>query len=178
MNFIKYNRAAAWCALIVIILTAIPLGANLSVNRLEKSLIRIYEEDSPRYGSPRADLRRLADYGEQLSSIASAVLGEDASFRDEVDDLRRLGESDPLRQKEAADALFRAASMAYNRIIGTDGVSDSQKQSAIAYFYEMDSTRARLMNHEEFADAAVKYNRAVTSFPGLLSARSSVDIYK
>jgi hypothetical protein len=34
------------------------------------------------------------------------------------------------------------------------------------------------MNHEEFADAAVKYNRAVTSFPGLLSARSSVDIYK
>ena len=31
---------------------------------------------------------------------------------------------------------------------------------------------------EAYADAAVKYNRAVTSFPGLLSARSSVDIYK
>ena len=110
MNFIKYNRTVAWCVLIVIILAAIPLGANLSVARLEKSLVRIYEEDSPRYGSPRADLRRLADYSEQLCSIASAVLGEDASFRDEVEDLRRLGESDPLRQKEAAETAERAAS--------------------------------------------------------------------
>ena len=76
MKFLKYNRPLAWCTLIAIVISAIPLGANLSVSRLEKDLIRIYEEDSGRYGSPRADLRRLADYGEQLCSIASAVLGE------------------------------------------------------------------------------------------------------
>ena len=178
MKLLKYNRPLAWCVLIAIVIAAIPLGANLSVARLEGNLTRIYEEDSPRYGSPKADLRRLADYGEQLCAITSTVLGEDASFRGEVDDLRRLAESDPLRQKEAADALFRAASMAYNRIIGTAGVPDSQRQSAISCYYEIDSTRARLMNHKEYYAAAEKYNRAIRSFPGVLSARSPVDTYK
>lgn len=177
MNFIKHNRAAAWCALILIVLGSIPLGAHLSVARLEKSLVGIYEEDSPRYGSPRADLRRLGDYGEQLCSIADATLGADSELRKAVADLRRLAETDPLRQKEAADALYRDASLAYNRILNTDGVSDAQRQSAISYFYEIDSTRARLMHHEEYAAAAKKYNHAVTSFPGLLSTRDAVDIY-
>lgn len=178
MKLIKYNRPLAWCVLIAIVIAAIPLGANLSVSRLEKDLVRIYEEDSNRYGSPRADLRRLADYGEQLSAIASAVLGEDASFRDTVDTLRRLSESDPLRQKEEADALYSAAAMAYNRLLTAEGISESQKQSAISCFYEIDSTRTRLMNHKEFAAAAEKYNRAIRSFPGVLSAASPVDIYK
>ena len=178
MKLIKYNRPLAWCVLIAIVIAAIPLGAHLSVSRLEKDLVRIYEEDSNRYGSPRADLRRLADYGEQLSAIASAVLGETASFRDTVDTLRRLSESDPLRQKEEADALYSAAAMAYNRLLTAEGISDSQKQSAISCFYEIDSTRTRLMNHKEFSAAAEKYNRAIHSFPGVLSAASPVDIYK
>ena len=178
MKLIKYNRPLAWCVLIAIVIAAIPLGAHLSVSRLEKDLVRIYEEDSNRYGSPRADLRRLADYGEQLSAIASAVLGETASFRGTVDTLRRLSESDPLRQKEEADALYSAAAMAYNRLLTAEGISDSQKQSAISCFYEIDSTRTRLMNHKEFSAAAEKYNRAIRSFPGVLSAASPVDIYK
>ena len=178
MKLIKYNRPLAWCVLIAIVIAAIPLGAHLSVSRLEKDLVRIYEEDSNRYGSPRADLRRLADYGEQLSAIASAVLGETASFQDTVDTLRRLSESDPLRQKEEADALYSAAAMAYNRLLTAEGISDSQKQSAISCFYEIDSTRTRLMNHKEFSAAAEKYNRAIRSFPGVLSAASPVDIYK
>ena len=178
MKLLKYNRPLAWCVLIVLVIAAMPLGANLSVSRLERNLTRIYEEDSDRYGSPKADLRRMADYGEQLCSIASAVLGEDTSFRAAVTDLRRLAEDDPLRQKEAADALFRAASLAYNKIINRTDVPDAQRQSAISYFYEIDSTRARLMNHEEYYDAAVKYNRAIRSFPGVLSARSPVDTYK
>ena len=178
MKLLKYNRPLAWCVLIVLVIAAMPLGANLSVSRLERNLTRIYEEDSDRYGSPKADLRRMADYGEQLCSIASAVLGEDTSFRAAVTDLRRLAQEDPLRQKEAADALFRAASLAYNKIINRTDVPDAQRQSAISYFYEIDSTRARLMNHEEYYAAAVKYNRAIRSFPGVLSARSAVDTYK
>ena len=178
MKLLKYNRPLAWCVLIVLVIAAMPLGANLSVSRLERNLTRIYEEDSDRYGSPKADLRRMADYGEQLCSIASAVLGEDESFRRAVTDLRRLAEDDPLRQKEAADALFRVASLAYNKIINRTDVPDAQRQSAISYFYEIDSTRARLMNHEEYYAAAVKYNRAIRSFPGVLSARSAVDTYK
>lgn len=178
MKILKYNRPLAWCVLIAIIIAAVPLGANLSVARLEKDLIRTYEEDSDRYGSPRADLRRLADYGEQLSAIASAVLGENASFGETVADLRRLAESDPLRQKEAADALYGAASMAYNRILTVDSITDSQKQSAISCFYEIDSTRTRLMNHKDYRAVTEKYNRAVTSFPGMLSTHTPVDIYK
>ena len=178
MKFLKYNRPLAWCVLIAIVIAAIPLGANLSVSRLEKDMIRIYEEDSGRYGSPRADLRRLADYGEQLCSITAAVLGENASFRDAVNTLRRLSESDPLRQKDGADALYSAAAMAYNRLLTAEGISESQKQSAISCFYEIDSTRTRLMNHKEFSAAAEKYNRAIRSFPGVLSAGSAVDIYK
>ena len=178
MKLLKYNRPLAWCVLIVLVIAAMPLGANLSVSRLERNLTRIYEEDSDRYGSPKADLRRMADYGEQLCSIASAVLGEDTSFRAAVTDLRLLAQEDPLRQKEAADALFRAASLAYNKIINRTDVPDAQRQSAISYFYEIDSTRARLMNHEEYYAAAEKYNRAIRSFPGVLSARSPVDTYK
>ena len=178
MKLLKYNRPLAWCVLIVLVIAAIPLGANLSVARLDDTLTRIYEEDSDRYGSPKADLRRMADYGEQLCSIASAVLGEDTSFRAAVTDLRRLAEDDPLRQKEAADALYGAASMAYNRIINRTDVPDTQRQSAISCFYEIDSTRARLMNHKEYYAAAEKYNRAIRSFPGVLSARSPVDTYK
>ena len=83
-----------------------------------------------------------------------------------------------LRQKEAADALYGAASMAYNRIINRTDVPDTQRQSAISCFYEIDSTRARLMNHKEYYAAAEKYNRAIRSFPGVLSARSPVDTYK
>ena len=178
MKILKYNRPLAWCILIAVVIAAIPLGANLSVFRLEQDLIRTYEEDSPRYGSPRADLRRLADYGEQLYAISSAVLGEDDSFREAVAALRRLAESDPLRQKDAADALYGAASMAYNRLLAADSITDSQKQSAISCFYEIDSTRARLMNHKDYRTAAEQYNRAVTSFPGVLSAHSPVDTYK
>lgn len=178
MKLLKYNRPLAWCALIVILIGAIPLGANLSVSRLEKDLIRTYEEDSHRYGSPRADLRRLADYGGQLNSVAVAVLGEEAAFTAAVTELRRFAESDPLRQKEAADALYSAASMAYNRLLTAGSISDSQKQTAISCFYEMDSTRARLMNHKEYRAAAEKYNRAVLSFPGSLSGGSPVDTYK
>lgn len=178
MNFLKHNRGAAWCALVIAVIASVILGANLSVSRLEKTLIRIYTEDSDRYGSPKTDLRRLADYGEQLYAISSAVLGENASFRDALAALRNGAEKDPLRQKDAADALYSAASMAYNQIINQSDISDAQRQSAISYFYEIDSTRARLMNHEEYAKAAEKYNRAVTSFPGMLTAQSPADIYK
>lgn len=178
MNILKHNRGLAFCTLVIVVIASVLLGANLSVSRLEKDLMRVYTEDSDRYGSPKADLRRLADYGEQLYSIASAVTGEDAAFKNAVADLRRLAESDPLRQKEAADALYSAASISYNRIINTGDISDTQRQSAISCFYEIDSTRARLMNHRDYADAAETYNRAITSFPGILSARKSVDTYK
>ena len=147
MKILKYNRPLAWCVLIVIVIAAIPLGANLSVSRLEKDLIRIHEADSDRYGSPKADLRRLA-------------------------------QENPLRQRDAADDLYGAASMAYNQIINRTDVPDAQRQSAISCFYEIDSTRTRLMNHKEYYAAAEKYNRAIRSFPGVLSARSSVDTYK
>ena len=48
MKLLKYNRPLAWCVLIVLVIAAIPLGANLSVARLEDTLTRIYEEDSDR----------------------------------------------------------------------------------------------------------------------------------
>lgn len=178
MNFLKHNRGAAWCALVIAVIASVVLGANVSVSRLEKTLLRTYTEDSDRYGSPKADLRRLADYGEQLYAISSAVLGENPSFRDAISDLRTRSETDPLRQKDAADALYTAASLSYNQIINRADVPDAQRQSAISYFYEIDSTRARLMNHEEYAKAADNYNRAVTSFPGMLSAHTPADIYK
>lgn len=178
MKILKYNRPLAWCVLIVIVIAAIPLGANLSVSRLEKKLIRIYEVDSDRYGSPKADLRRLADYGEQLGAIAAATTGEADAIHAAVADLRRLAQENPLRQRAAVDDLYGAASMAYNQIINRTDVPDSQRQSAISCFYEIDSTRTRLMNHKEYYAAAEKYNRAIRSFPGVLSARSSVDTYK
>ena len=167
MDFIKYNRTAAIAVLIAVILAAVPLGTIRSVSALADKVEKIYENGDSRGGTVRAYLSRMADYGQNLYAIADALGCSDSSFADALAALRASLDS-PIAEKNAAEELMSAASLAYNRIMALPDAPEAQKNSAISYFYEMESTRARLQNNQKYAAAAEKYNRALESFPASL----------
>lgn len=169
-DFIRFNRPAAAAVLTVVVLAGVPLGAVRSVHALERRVETAYTDGSSKYGTPKADLSKLAEYAEQLYSIASAngCDGEGTgSMKPHIDALRQSLAS-PIADTDALTPLMSAASLAYNRLLNDEALSDAQKNSAISYFYEMDSIRMRLQNNEEYAAAAQKYNGALRSFPASL----------
>jgi hypothetical protein len=166
-DFIQYNRTAAAAALILVILAAVPLGTVRSVNALERKVEKLYDSGDREGGSVRSDLARMADYGQNLFAIADAIGCADPSFSSALSDLRAALGS-PIMPADSADALMSAASLTYNRILSLPDLSETQKNSAISYFYEMDSTRMRLQNNEAYARAADRYNDALDSFPASL----------
>ncbi|MBQ2708588.1 MAG: hypothetical protein IJF67_10005, partial [Clostridia bacterium] len=148
---------------------AVPLGAIRSLSSLEKKVEKIYDAGDERGGTVRTDLTRLADYGQNLFAIADALGCADAAFAGAIAALRASIGS-PITDEDAVTPLMSAASLSYNRIMALPDVPEAQKNSAVSYFYEMDSTRARLQNNEKYAAAADKYNRALESFPASLFA--------
>ena len=166
-DFLKYNRTAAIAALIVVILAAVPLGTLRSVGSLQRKVEKIYDTGDNKNGTVRTDLTRLSDYGQNLYAIADSLGCADANFADSVAALRASLDS-PLMETDTVTALMSAASLSYNRILNAPDIPESQKNSAISYFYEMDSTRARLQNNKEYESAALRYNDAIETFPASL----------
>ncbi|MBE6562017.1 MAG: hypothetical protein E7662_12925 [Ruminococcaceae bacterium] len=167
METLKFNRVLAITVMILVIAAAIPCGVIRSVNALERKVEKIYDAGNERNGTVRTDLTRLADYGQNLYALAEPLGCADAAFAEAVTVLRGTIGS-PITDGGATTALMSAASLAYNRIMALPEITESQKNSAVLYFYEMDSTRARLQNNEQYAAAARKYNRAIESFPASL----------
>lgn len=179
METLKFNRVLAITVMILVIAAAIPCGVIRSVNALERKVEKIYDAGDERNGTVRTDLTRLADYGQNLYALAEPLGCADAAFAEAVTALRGTIGS-PITDGDAITALMSAASLAYNRMMALPEITESQKNSAVLYFYEMDSTRARLQNNEQYAAAARKYNRAIESFPASLfcSGKESAITFK
>ncbi len=167
METLKFNRVLAITVMIFVIIASIPCGTIRSVSSLEKKLEKIYNAGDERSGTVRTDLTRLADYGQNLYALAEPLGCADAAFAEAISALRASLDS-PITEDDAMTALMSAASLSYNRMMALPEITEAQKNSAVLYFYEMDSTRARLSNNEQYAAAADKYNRAIESFPASL----------
>lgn len=167
METLKFNRVLAIAVMILVIAAAIPCGVIRSVSSLERKVDKIYDAGDERYGTVRTDLTRLADYGQNLYALAEPLNCADAAFAEAVTALRSTIGS-PITDEDAVTALMSAASLSYNRMMALPDITETQKNSAVLYFYEMDSTRARLQNNRQYAAAAQKYNRAIESFPASL----------
>ena len=166
MEILKFNRPLAIAVMILVIAAAIPCGAIRSVASLESKVEKIYDAGDDRNGTVRTDLTRLADYGQNLYAIAEPLGCADAAFADAITALRSTIGS-PMTE-DVLTPLMSAASLAYNRMMALPTLTEEQKNSAVLYFYEMDSTRLRLGNNEQYDAAAQKYNRAIESFPASL----------
>ncbi|MGM9652563.1 MAG: hypothetical protein ACI3XP_02880 [Eubacteriales bacterium] len=170
MKFIKYNRTAAVVIMIAVILLSLVFGVNRSVGSLERSLVKTYASGSDRYGTVKTDLQKYADYAQNLYAIYTARYGSDDGYSGTLENFRAALDS-PLGFTDRRDELFRACSAMYYRLSLDETLPDAQKNSATAYFYEMQSTQARLSANEEYAALAEKYNRAVSSFPASVFVR-------
>lgn len=107
---------------------------------------------------------RFVTYGENLYAIAEALGCGDTSF-DGANKALRAALDSPFGTPLSTEEVFRAASLAYNRILALEDVPVNQKNSATSYFYEMQSARMRLTDNEAYRTAAEKYNDAIRSFP-------------
>ena len=176
MRFLKYNRTAAWIALVFCVAFALLFGVWRSVSALADKTERIYTEDNARYGSAAADIAKMTRYGRELLAIADSVLGGAADLQATLDILNDTMDS-PIRQGDAVAALHAAASMAYNKILQAENATEQQRNSAISYFYEITSTLQRLASNNDYSDIAKKYNRACSVFPGNLTGFEKAATY-
>ena len=169
MKFFKYNLPAAWIVLVIAVAVSAVFGTNRSVSRLEEETVKAYAVDSTYSGSAKADMIKFADYASQLYAIAEATGCADAAFGSALSELRASMDS-PFGSEDAFSDLHSAASLAYNKIVNQSDVTETQKKSAILYYYEMDSTKSRLSNNAEYNKIAAKYNAAIASFPASVFA--------
>lgn len=177
MQFFKYNRKVAWLLLVVTIAFSLVFGVYRSVAQLESKTERIYRTDSAQYGSAQADIAKTVNYARELYSITTAAFGENAALHDAITALDKAKDS-PIGQDGLLSALHQEAAIAYNRITNDSSLPESSKTSATLYFYEITSTMARLSGNRDYADAAERYNRLCTSFPGSLTGRAPAATYK
>ena len=173
MKRLLRSRAAAVIALLVLIPVSVCLGGWRSIRALAAKAETAYRADSARYGCAQTDVTKLCDLGGQLGAVAAAVLGED-SLAAAAESARRAAAS-PLGQ-EAVLAMYRHAALVYQTMQAAS-MSDQQARSATSYFYEMQSTVQRLAGNKEYADAAARYNRALSAFPGSLWGGAEAAVY-
>jgi xanthine dehydrogenase molybdopterin-binding subunit B len=175
MKRILHSRAAAILALILLIPISVVLGGRVALFRLAAKAEAAYTEDSARWGCAKSDAQKIAEYGDQLSAITAALTG-DVSLAEKAEAARRAADASPIGQTEVV-ALYRAAAVAYQSLQIDPSLTDQQKRSATAYFYEMQSVMQRLANNEAYARAAARYNEACRSFPSSLWGGREAAVY-
>ncbi len=164
MHFLKYNRRAAIAALLVIILLSVVGGVNRSVASLARKAEDAYTETKV-----YADLTDYVSYAQNFAAAHSALYGEDAALRHAIDALGKALVS-PTAMTDELKTLSSLAASAYYKLSLDKTADETVKRSAMAYYYEMQSTEMRLNNNTEYKNRAMKYNTAICSFPASLLA--------
>lgn len=160
-DFIKHNRTFAACALAVVIILSIFLGANRSVASLRSSVLKLYSGGADGYGVPEEDVLRMAGYAEQLYALADSHGCSDGGFEAALNELKDCAR-DPMKVGEALNKMYSSASVSYNKM-NASGADETAKNSARSYFYEITSVKMRLANNEKYNSAAKKYNGALSA---------------
>lgn len=163
----RHRRAALVMALMII--AGCLLGGFNSGRRLTKAL------DEAFYGGAKgngvgvaSDLSHRIDCGRNMATIAARYLEPNdelliniQSVCAEADGAVRLGE------KKTADKNVEAAFIQLYELLGNENLSDKDeayRKSIYADFVSYGDT----MSHDPYNDAAVRYNREISTFPGSL----------
>ncbi len=169
-KFFKYNRVAAICALVLIVLLCIFGGVNRTVYSYKNKAEKLY----PIYDmSDATDLTKFKEFAVKLSAIAKS----NGCYTLELDGyIAELATDYPFVNNNYAILKITSSSAAvYNELVSKSNVDEQQLRSAKSYYYEMDSILTRLRNSsenseyvksvEKYNKAAEKYNKAKNTFP-------------
>lgn len=159
MQFLKYNRTAAAVALAIIVVLSIFFGVNRSISSLGKAVERAYTDTEA-----SSDLAKYAAHAQQFSAIYAALYEENADMQTAIASLR-ASLSSPLGETERLAVVSSLAAEMYYTLSLDKNAEEAAKNSAMAYYYEMQSTLMRLGNNTEYDAAAKKYNDTISAFP-------------
>ena len=159
MQFLKYNRGAASAALAVLVILSVLLGVNRSVSSLAGKV-----EDAYIDTQVQSDLTKYVGYARQFAAAAEALYGKDAALTSAIEELNGALTT-PIGMGDRLDAVSTLAAAVYYKLNLDEKADETVKKSAIAYFYEMQSTEMRLANNEDYAGRANKYNDAIRGLP-------------
>lgn len=164
---LKYGRAAAVVTLILVIPLSILFGCNRTVASMARAVKKAYEQGTEEYGVAYADMKKFANYGENLAAIGEAYGVSGENYENALKTLK-TDAATPFSSSTAAEDVYAEASLVYNKLLTETDISEEQKNSAILYFAEMTSARKRLANNKAYNDKAREYNDVLASFPAAL----------
>lgn len=170
-----YNRRFASVCLAAVVVLSLIFGTARSVFGLSSDVVRAYSSESKTYGSVQTDINKLISGAAELLSIYTAVYGSDADtlgFASAISDLKNLADN-PVDAKfsESVVNLRNYASAVYYKLEITKEIENTQEyNSSVAYYREIQSTLMRIENNKNYSNAVVKYNNAISSFPGNIVA--------
>lgn len=161
-NTIKYNRPLAFAALVIIVALSIVLGCVRTLSSLENRVDKLYSSTKA-----MSDVTDLYGYASKIQAGAKAAGLDTAKLDDALEELSKTS-SDPTALSDTVNAVFSESSILYSDISYSGKVADMT--SLTAYMAEIESTMMRLQNNTKYNEAALKYNRAIDSFPASVFA--------
>ncbi len=165
-KFFKYNVGAAIGALVLIIVLSVTVGVFRTVGSYKNRVEREFSSLSS--GSAAEDLRSYETYAKKFSALA-ASLGADTSALDRA--LSEYAYTTPFGGVRAElDAVSGEADAVYAAVNAMKEADSDTVRSVVSYYYEMTSTVQRLQNNASYNNAAVKYNKAISTFPASVFA--------
>ncbi len=164
MQFFKYNRPAAFAALLVIVILSALLGVNRSVTSLGGKVENAYTKTEV-----QSDLTKYVSHARSFAAAAGSLYGENAALTEAIDALDDALYS-PFDAPERVTDIETAAAAVYYTLQLDTKADEAVKRTATAYYYEMQSTLQRLGNNETYAKRADAYNDAIRAFPASLLA--------
>ena len=175
MKHLMNSRPFAALCLAVVILLSVVIGGFRSVKKLEKKAYQAYFTDFAEYGEANDDMKKMNRYVAMLYALCEASGCADERFAKAADEFdKTVGE--PYMETALYEELFQSASLSYNILINNSSATDQQKTSAKQYYYEIDSIVKRLSNNAVYNNYAIKYNKAISSYPVKLFMRHADDM--
>ena len=163
-KFLKYNIPAAVTVLVLVIALSVVGGVNRTASSLAGELSRAYSGESGagtgRFGDISASVGVYLD-----TAFALAELTGDAGLESALSAGQALTAS-PFGDRDAFARLSDAAGAAYHALIGSTDEQDARRAEAKTLFSSLEAAKKRLADCTEYNDAAERYNRTVSSFPG------------
>ena len=164
MKQLMKNRLFAAACLLVVIVASVFLGGFRSVKHLEKKAYEAYFIDFQEYGDASSDMKMMSRYASMLAAVCDSCGCCSPDFLTAADTFdKSVGE--PYIDGKLYDSLFNAATVSYNLLINHPNAEVQQKVSAKQYYYEIDAIMRRLSKNESYNNAALKYNKALQTFP-------------